>query len=261
LTINNKTPKRINFNTLITLFSVLLILTIWFLASIEAKNPILVPSPIHVFYNFLSLLTKESFWISILYTFTRALIGFSISLILGLIIGILAGRNSHIHAFFLPYLIIMRSTPVISFILLILIWFTSGNVAVFIAFLVMFPLLCTTIIEGMHNIDKRLIEMSQVYAFSNKQRILHIYIPGITPFLLAGTTNALGMGWRAIIIGEVLSQPLRGIGTNLHQAHTFLQVSELISWTIAAILIGYLFEIVLRIIEQKLTPWKDRCHD
>jgi NitT/TauT family transport system permease protein len=69
------------------------------------------------------------------------------------------------------------------------------------------------------------------------------------------------MGWRAIIIGEVLSQPLRGIGTNLHQAHTFLQVSELISWTIAAILIGYLFEIVLRIIEQKLTPWKDRCHD
>ena len=204
---------------------------------------------------------SEKFWLSMLYSLCRVLIGFVISAFFGLLVGIIAGQNKYVYAFFLPYLIIMRSTPVISFILLALIWFSSGNVAVFIAFLIMFPLLCTTIIKGVQSIDKELIEMSQVYAFSLKKKIIHIYIPGITPFLLTGASNALGMGWRAVIIGEVISQPLRGIGTNMHEAHSYLRVSELIAWTLAAIIIGYLFEYALQQIEKQLSPWKPQCDD
>jgi len=66
----------------------------------------------------------------------------------------------------------------------------------------------------------------------------------------------MGFGWRAIIIGEVLSQPQYGIGTLMQEAQTYLLVKELIAWTLIAIIISYLFEFSVRKIEQKALVWK-----
>lgn len=245
----------------ISVLSVILILIVWQLASIKSSNSLLVPSPIRVLVDLEGLIGKELFWIALANSLYRIILAFILSFFLSLLIGVAAGKSKAFYAFILPYLVIMRSTPVISFILLALIWFTSSNVAIFIAFLIMFPLLCFTIIQGVQCIDNQLIEMSNVYAFTSKQRFMHVYIPGIAPFLISGTSNALGMGWRAVIIGEVISQPIRGLGTNLHLAHSYLQVSELIAYTIAAISIGYIFEYTLRKSEKYFAPWKSICHD
>jgi NitT/TauT family transport system permease protein len=76
------------------------------------------------------------------------------------------------------------------------------------------------------------------------------------PFLTGGISNALGFGWRAVIIGEVLSQPRHGIGTQMQESQIFLLVSELIAWTLIAVLISYLFELAIRNTETKLVKWK-----
>ncbi len=67
----------------------------------------------------------------------------------------------------------------------------------------------------------------------------------------------MGIGWRAIIIGEVLSQPKYGIGTKMQNAQTFLNVDAVIAWTIIAILISYGFEKLIRWSEHKLVVWRD----
>ena len=97
---------------------------------------------------------------------------------------------------------------------------------------------------------------SKFYKVSNKRIIREIYIPAITPFIFGGISNAVGIGWRAIIIGEVLGQPKYGIGTQMQNAQTFLKVDVLIAWTFVVIILSYLFELLVRWVERKLVIWK-----
>ncbi|MDD3323060.1 MAG: ATP-binding cassette domain-containing protein, partial [Paludibacter sp.] len=60
----------------------------------------------------------------------------------------------------------------------------------------------------------------------------------------------LGFGWRAVIIGEVLAQPIHGIGTAMKDAQAFINVSELIAWTIIAILLSYVFDLILKFVRK-----------
>jgi NitT/TauT family transport system permease protein len=120
----------------------------------------------------------------------------------------------------------------------------------------MFPFICTNIIDGIRDVDKNLIEMAHVYQIDNKNIIKHIYIPAIIPFIFSGSSSAMGFGWRAIIIGEVLSQPRFGIGTLMQNAQTYLLTDRLIAWTVLAILISYLFELLIRFIEKESIAWK-----
>lgn len=202
------------------------------------------------------LFTSEGFWKSLLFTILRGLTGFFISLFLAFIIGIPAGSKRSIYLLVNPFLVAIRSTPVISLILLAIIWLGNENVPVFIAILTMFPIITTNIAEGIRNVDTHLIEMGKIYGVKSKRIIREISIPSIFPFITSGISNALGFGWRAIIIGEVLAQPQFGIGTRMQTSQIYLRVSELIAWTFIAILISYFFEWTVRIIEKQFIKWK-----
>ncbi len=246
----------ISQKNLISLAGILLIVLIWKLASVLAASEQIVPSPGKTIISTLNILSDPGFWPDIGKTIVRGLTGFVISLFLALIIGIPAGMNRNFFIFINPLLVTIRSTPVVSVILLAIIWLGNETVPVFIALLTMFPVICINIIEGIRNVDRDLIEMSKVYEVRQKYIIKDIYLPSIVPFLTGGISNALGFGWRAIIIGEVLSQPLRGIGTRMQESQSYLLVSELIAWTLIAVIISYLFEILIRRIEKKLVVWK-----
>lgn len=84
-----------------------------------------------------------------------------------------------------------------------------------------------------------------------------MYIPAVMPFITSGASSAMGIGWRAIIIGEVLSQPVYGIGTRMQLAQTYLNVEVLIAWTLLAIALSYLFERLIRWGESYLIRWKN----
>jgi len=243
-------------NRLISFSAVILLFVFWKMISLWAGSEQLIPSPEKTFLAVLDVVSRKSFWPSLLTTIGRGLLGFIISLILALLVGIPAGMNSAVFLFINPLLVTIRSTPVISLILLAIIWLGNELVPVFIAVLTMFPIICTNIIEGIRNVDKDLIEMGKTYQVNKRRIISEIYLPSISPFLTSGISNALGFGWRAIIIGEVLAQPGFGVGTQMQNAQIFLQVSELIAWTLIAILVSSLCEFTIRLIEKKLVKWK-----
>lgn len=239
-------------NRLISVLAVSLLIVIWKVISLAASSEQLIPSPEKTLLAVLDVIGRPSFLPSILTTIGRGLLGFAISLVLALALGIPAGLNPVFHLFINPLLIIFRSTPVISIILLAIIWLGNEMVPVFIAILTMFPIICVNIISGIKNVDKDLIEMGKTYRISKQRITREIYLPSISPFLASGVSNALGFGWRAIIIGEVLAQPGFGIGTQMGDAQIFLQVNELIAWTLIAILVSSFFELLIRKLEKKL---------
>ncbi len=243
-------------NSLITSLAILLILFLWEFASRSMGSSQLLPGSADTLKTFFGLITKEEFLPSLGSTIIRGLMGFGIALLASLLVGIPSGLSPSIDAFFSPFLVIIRSTPVISIILLALIWLRVEQVPVFIGFLTMFPILTTNLIEGMRSVDKGLISMASVYQIKKTRIISEIYLPGTAPFLYSALLTASGFGWRAIIIGEVLSQPRFGIGSMMQQAQSYLMVAEVISWTLVAVIIGFLFEQLIKLTQKRFIFWQ-----
>jgi NitT/TauT family transport system permease protein len=243
-------------NRIFAVSSVVFMLLVWKVISILMNSPFILPPPENVAMDLVKIIFSADFIFSVSATVSRGLFGFLVSLIVALFVGILAGTSANFNSFVRPILVVFRSTPVITFILLALIWFSNRWVPVFIAIITMFPVICLNVIEGIRNVDKRLIGMSVIYRVEKIRIVKELYVPSIIPFLFSGMSTAFGFGWRAIIIGEVLSQPEFGIGTRIEYAHSYLLVGKLISWTIAAVFISYFFDKVIRVVESRIVKWK-----
>lgn len=245
-----------NKRYLLSLISFLILLGIWKISALIISADIILPPPEKVFISLFNIIASENFIKKILSTFIRGILGFLISYISGIIFGVLAGIFPKFRALFFPVISIIRSTPVISIILLALIWFNVNNVPIFVAFLMAFPIVCGNIIEGLTTVDKNLLEMANVYKIPLRKQVFHIYIPAIIPFIIAGASLSLGVVWKVIVAAEVISQPKWGVGTSLNEAKSFLITEEVFAWTVIAILLSFFTEVIFNKLSKKIS-WRD----
>ncbi|HSH52702.1 MAG TPA: hypothetical protein VK982_13335, partial [Bacteroidales bacterium] len=109
---------KLTKNKLITILSVVLLIGIWKMVSLFYGSELILPPPESTLVSTLKLFISENFISTVGLTILRGLVGFVVSFILGIGLGIIAGVNSSFHAFIKPILVTIRSTPVISLILL-----------------------------------------------------------------------------------------------------------------------------------------------
>lgn len=231
--------------------SIILLLTGWQIATSMLARPELFPSITDILQRLQYMLFQGDFYRDIGATLLRGFTGISIAGILALLLAVLAVHHKFWKSFFHPIIIILRSIPVISVVLIALLWFSPPSLPVFIALLTMFPILYQNILSGLEMTDIRLIEMAKVYHKNNLQRYFMIYLPGAKKIILDGMATAMGFGWRAIIIGEALASPVHAIGTGMKRAQSFIQMDNLLSWTVVAILISFLFDYIIRQFNRK----------
>lgn len=242
-------------NRVISSSVVIVLILIWELIARIMGSRQILPGPVESFTTLIKMVGSPSFFPSLGSTLLRGILGFALAFISAIVIGTLCGLSRKVEAGFRPIIVTLRSTPVISFILLALIWFRVDQVPVFIGFLTMFPILSTNITQGIRSADPGLIEMARVYEVSDFRILKDIYVPSILPFLFSGTSTAVGFGWRSVIIGEVLSQPRYGIGAMMQDSQSFLLVAEVIAWTLIAVVFGACFEWLIRLTEKRIMIW------
>lgn len=239
---------------IITFISVIILLFIWQILSMCISQPELFPSVPALFNAFYQLLLTGNFYLSVGATLLRGLAGMTISLLTATFFSVLFARFHLLYELFRPLLTIMRSVPVISFILLALIFLHSESIPLLIGFLTMFPLLTENLTKGISNRDNGLYVMAKQFRLSRFNRFGQVFYPQLKPFLYSGLASAAGFGWRAIIMGEVLSQCHFGIGSEMKRAQTFIAVPELLAWTLMAIIIGYLTDKGISRLSEKKIP-------
>jgi len=218
---------------------------IWQLVSFILDQQLLIPQPLNVFKAFGTLISERSFWVLSTLTISRILIGFFLALFVGVILAILTSASSLAYDFFYPAISIIKATPVASFIILALFWFSTGNVPIFIAFLMVLPVIWANVLQGIRNTDPKLIEMGKIFRFSRIKVYIHIYIPSIMPYFKAAFTTGLGLAWKAGVAAEVIGRPALSIGNKLAEAKIYLESEMLFAWTIVVVIISILLENVL----------------
>lgn len=234
------------FKLLNKFFIILIWMIIWELCSLIINKDILLPAPFNVFKTLISLMGKGYFWISVFKSIIRVILGLIISIIFGIVLGIISGLNKFLEELLEPLIVTIKATPVMSIIIIALVWFKSSNVAVFTTILMCFPIIYTNVLLGIKSVNKSLITMAQIYKVKKIYILQDIYIPSIKQYIVSGILMCLGIGWKVCVASEVLSTPRYSIGLNLFNAKSTLETEELFAWTIVVVLLSLIFEMCFK---------------
>ena len=217
-------------------------LVIWQCISLLIDNSIIFAGPFEVIHALVFQLPTRGFWSTILYSVEKIGLGFLCGFSCGLIFGSLSFRFSFIRELLEPVMILLRSIPVVSFVILALIWTGSEHLSVLIAFLVVLPMIYVNTMAGLASADPKLLEMASVFQVPGFRRIRSIYIPALVPYLLSGCRIALGMSWKSGIAAEVIGVPAGSMGEQLYISKIYLNTADLFAWTVVIIGISALTE-------------------
>ena len=201
--------------TITTIVATAILLAGWQLFAVIANQPELIPSLPRLVRTLCEWLVSGSFYQSVGATILRGILGMSISFVCAIGMAGLFARFEWVYELFRPLLAIMRSIPVISFILLALIFLNPESIPLMIAFLTMFPLLTENLTRGILDLRPGLSIMARQFHIKRSNVLFQIIYPQLKPFLYSGLASAAGFGWRAIIMGEVLAQCAFGSGSEM----------------------------------------------
>lgn len=231
----------------------LALLAVWKLLSMIVGSSILLPSPEETVLSSISIFRQPRFWDAVGATVLRGLIGFAVSCLAGIVIGFIAGFSRIVNLLFEPWMIVIRTTPVMSVIILAIIWFQAGLVPIFVTFLILFPIIYGNVVAGIQNTDPQLLQMARVFKVKPWRILTGIYFPSTLPYLASGASTAMGMAWKVVITAEILSQPTLAIGSSMMLAKINLETGEVMAWTVVAIAVSALFEYLLHRVEKRLS--------
>lgn len=241
-------------------WAILFWLCVWQIVSmilhmIYPNGALLLASPISVGFRLLELLSTGTFWKIILCSTGRILGGFLWACVLGIGLAVLSGRFRRFRELMEPLTGAIKTTPVASFVILALLWLRPEELPMFIALLTVFPSVYLNVLEGITQVDSKLLEMAQVFRVPIWRRLWRIDIPAVLPYFRSAVSLGAGLCWKAGTAAEVIALSGGGIGERLYTAKIYFQTPDLFAWTVTIAFLSAGFEWVclrlLKILEDR----------
>ena len=232
--------------------SVVLIFAVWIITAAIIDAPLILPYPPEVLKAFCFFVTKKLFWISFGFTVLRVFAAFLISLSLGTALGLLCGSSDFIKNVLEVPLSLMRSTPVVAVILIVMLWFTSKTVPVVVGILMALPIITTAVTTGIKQSAEKLNSMIKAYRLSKQQVFIYIKLPQLKPHFLSSCESIFGLCWKVVAAGEVLSLPRFGLGTIMHTSQVHLETAQVIAVTFVLVAVSYLLQKLLGLLNKDI---------
>ena len=220
-------------------------LIVWHLAARIVGRDLLLPGPWTVLKTLGSLVVTVKFWQITALTLVRIFAGMLAGAALGTVLAVLTCASVWCDRLLSPLVKVIRATPVASFILLVLLWVSTGRVPGVISALMVLPVLWGNVAKGIRETDPQLLELARAYRFGRGKTLKLVYIPSVAPYFTAGVETGLGLAWKAGVAAEVLCHPKLAIGTQIFYSRTYLETPDLFAWTLVVILLSFLVETVL----------------
>ena len=230
---------------------------VWEVAARLTNNMFILVGPVEAFGRLFELGFTGEFWTSINYSLLRVLLGFALSMGVGVLLAVLCSVSRLLAALITPAVNVVKAIPVVSFALLLIFWVTPAYMSIAIAFLTVLPIFFFNTYKGIENTDKNLLEMAKVFRVSIFKKVRHIYVPSVAPFVVSAAESGLGFAWKAAIAGEVISMATReGIGGSMHMARQWLLPADLWAWTITIVILSFVMEKLFFLAVRRLKKWQ-----
>lgn len=219
-------------------------------------NPLFTSSPSRIVTTFLQMLQEGVLAKDIRVSGTEFLIGYSLAIVVGIVVGIAMGWYRDISAALQPFVSTLYSTPRIALLPLFIIWLGIGIWSkVAVVFLVaMFQILINAE-AGVRAADESLIRTARSFGANDWQIFTTIVVPGAVPFLIAGLRLGLGQALVGIVVGELYAATA-GIGYEIAVAGETFQTDRVFVGIVILATAAIFLMWCLRRIEVRFERWK-----
>ena len=239
--------KKNTVQNSIRLWAVLFWLLVWqgasmVLAALWPHGHLLLASPISAAVRLGELACTAAFWRSVGASVAHIFGGFLVGCALAVVLAALSARWRLVRELLAPLAAMVKAVPVVSFIILALVWLDSGSLPLFISALMVFPPVYLNVLAGIAAADGRLLEMAKVFRVPLGRRLTGIYLPAVLPYFRSAVSLALGLCWKAGAAAEVIGLPASTIGERLYTAKVYFQTPDLFAWTAVIVAVSVLFE-------------------
>lgn len=238
------------------LLSFIFFLLVWEGVALHVNNSLLFPKVEEVVISLKNLLIDKSFIYILWNSLSRFFISILISLFFSIILAVLSFRYEIVRYLITPFIVFLRAIPTIAIIILVLIWSSVERVPIVVGILILFPILYEGIIGGIKGVDKNLIKMSKVFKVSNTRIVKDIFIPSVYFSISSNIPSYMGLTFKVIIAGEVLSQESLSIGGEIFINKIYLESSNIFAWIIVVIVLNYLLEKGLKVLNSYVCRWE-----
>ena len=223
------------------------------LAQLKIWPPYLFPTPWGVAQELYYGFSDHSYWIAIAVSMRRVLIGYAISVVAGMILGLGVASNKFLEETMGGLLVSLQSLPSICWWPLALLWFgLNQNAILFVV--IMGSLLSVTL--AMEDGRK---QMPKIYGMAGRnlgargfQLFWHVLLPASLPFIVSGLKQGWAFAWRSLITAEMLYVSL-GLGQVLMMGRETSNMNAVIAVMILIIGLGYIVDgLIFKSMERRL---------
>lgn len=248
--------KRSKTQILYSFSGVVCMLAFWLLMYLVVKNDYVIPSPFEVLKSAIVLLFDGELYSSLLSTFLRVIIAVALSLTVSTVLAFLSAFVKGFCDFLTPIIAVLRSLPILAVLLIILVWVDGvlkdrAVAPIIVCLLTLIPLSYSQIYDDLSGLTSGLGDVLKVYNVAKKKQI-PLFLKGIIPTLIKVCFETLSFGLKLVVSGEILASVYQSIGGDIYQASIYSNVVLLTALTLLICVLGIAFEILGKIISQKI---------
>ena len=217
----------------------------------------LMPPPSTIGVALWELAKSGELQLHCLATLGRVLAGFALGALLGTMIGAAAGALVVVRRLIDPTLQALRAVPSIAWVPLFLLWmgiFETSKIAL-IAVGVFFPVYLG-VAGAIEGIDRKLIEVGQVFRITRWAMIRRVMLPAVLPEWIISLRSGLGLGFMFVVAAEFMGAS-EGLGFLLVDGQQMGKPAQILAAIITFAVLGKLADGVLVMISKPLLLWQD----
>jgi nitrate/nitrite transport system permease protein len=182
----------------------------------------------------------------------RVFIGFTLSAVVGVAVGIMVGSNKVAYRALDPLFQVLRTVPPLAWLPISLTALKDNSLAgIFVIFITaVWPILINTTV-GVQQIPQDYINVKRVLKLSNSNYFFKILLPAALPYIFTGLRIGIGLSWLAIVAAEMLASGV-GIGTFIWQSYSNTYVDRIIVGLVYVGIMGFLLDRLVAFIGSRI---------
>jgi NitT/TauT family transport system permease protein len=228
----------------------------WELAAASgAISKIFLPSPADVLSRCYVWLTEEDLLQDIWISVYRVTLGFLLSALIAVPLGLWIGTYAPVRAFFEPLTDFIRYMPAVAFIPLVMIWFgVEEGAKIAIIFIGTFFQMVLMVAEDVRGVPETQIEVAQAMGGGNLEILWHVVLPSARPAIMDTMRVTMGWAWSYLVVAELVAAN-SGLGFSILRAQRFLHTDQIFVGIVLIGLIGLIIDQLFRFAHRKQFPW------
>jgi ABC-type nitrate/sulfonate/bicarbonate transport system permease component len=222
---------------------------------VNPQLDVMMPPPTAVLSAGAELLHRGVLLRHIVDSLERVLMAVGAAALLGAPLGLAMGWVPRFRAAVDPLLEFVRPIPPLAWIPLSILWFGIGDMQiVYIIFLAAFFPVVLNALAGARDVDPYLVRAGLSLGASRREVFRTVVLPAALPHVFTGVRIGLGIGWMALVAGELVAAP-SGLGYMINNARTLFRSDYILLGMVLIGVLGLLLDFLMRRLERLAMPW------